>query len=316
MSDPLNYVTKLSPELLRKVHELWQEDDRLRAQFVRLVRDWLKQQPHLHCRTDAHFILCYARGCKYSLEKIKRKLDLTLTMRTALPEFFSGWDPKRPELQAALKLGASLPLPGYDALGRKVIVSRPCCFDPYVIKPEDVEKVNYMVGEIMNEEDEQFFVNGMVGVIDMAGFNLGHLTQRPMTMIKKQTQYFQEAMPWSPKCMLFINTASSFSAAFSVLQATLNDKMKGRLQVLGSSKDDMEVLYKTVPKAMLPKDYGGEGASMAELAAEWKTKVEGRRQWLMEQEKYRADESKRPGKPKTSRELFGIEGSFRQLSVD
>jgi len=51
MSDPLNYVTKLSPELLRKVHELWQEDDRLRAQFVRLVRDWLKQQPHLHCRT-------------------------------------------------------------------------------------------------------------------------------------------------------------------------------------------------------------------------------------------------------------------------
>ena len=36
-------------------------------------------------------------------------------------------------------------------------------------------------------------------------------------------------MPWSPKCMLFINTASSFSAAFSVLQATLNDKMKGRV---------------------------------------------------------------------------------------
>ncbi len=58
---------------------------------------------------DANFILCYARGCKYSLEKIKRKLDLTLTMRTALPEFFSGWDPKRPELQAALKLGYLLP---------------------------------------------------------------------------------------------------------------------------------------------------------------------------------------------------------------
>ncbi len=93
---------------------------------------------------------------------------------------------------------ASLPLPGYDALGRKVIVSRPCCFDPYVIKPEDVEKVNYMVGEIMNEEDEQFFVNGMVGVIDMAGFNLGHLTQRPMTMIKKQTQYFQVSTPSLP----------------------------------------------------------------------------------------------------------------------
>jgi len=29
-----------------------------------------------------------------------------------------------------------------------------------------------------------------------------------------------------------------------------------------------------------------------------------------------ADESKRTGRPKTSRELFGILGSFRKLNVD
>jgi hypothetical protein len=54
---------------------------------------------------DAKFLLRYLRGCKYSMEKTKTKLDLTLTLRSALPEFFSGWDPLSAENQAALSHG-------------------------------------------------------------------------------------------------------------------------------------------------------------------------------------------------------------------
>ena len=50
-------------------------------------------------------LLKYLRGCKYSLEKTKKKLEMTLTMRTLLPEFFSGWDPMLPEIQEALSVG-------------------------------------------------------------------------------------------------------------------------------------------------------------------------------------------------------------------
>lgn len=49
----------------------------------------------------------------------------------------------------------------------------------------------------------------------------------------------------------------------------------------------------------------------------WKNKVEANRDLLLREEKTnKADESKRAGRPKTSRELFGIEGSFRKLNVD
>lgn len=54
---------------------------------------------------DAVFLLNYLRGCKYSLEKAKQKIDLAFTLRNALPEFFSGWDPMLPDIQEALKLG-------------------------------------------------------------------------------------------------------------------------------------------------------------------------------------------------------------------
>ena len=93
---------------------------------------------------------------------------------------------------------------------------------------------------------------------------------------------------------------------------------------------------------MLPKELGGEGMSYDELTgnkvalfhrfsmafeftfvcnclkwtAFWKKKAENNRQWLMEREQMKSDEKKRPGRPKTSEEMFGIEGSFRKLNVD
>jgi hypothetical protein len=86
-----------------------------------------------------------------------------LTLRTALPEFFDGWDPMSPENQAILSLGwfwfcvlvserqtfqilksnlifffswnrGFLPLPGYDHLGRKVIFGRIGAIDPNIFK--------------------------------------------------------------------------------------------------------------------------------------------------------------------------------------
>ena len=38
--------------------------------------------------------------------------------------------------------------------------------------------------------------------------------------------------------------------------------------------------------------------------------------WFKEQEGIKADESKRPGKPTNYEDLFGLDGSFRQLTID
>jgi len=188
-------ISKLDAPAIKRVTDALGEDDSRRKHTIRTIREWLQKQPHLcHCEMEDRNILAFARGCKYSIEKTKRKLDLMLTMRSALPEFFSGCDPYRPEVQALLKVGSMLPLLDYDHMGRKVIIMRPGCFDPYLHKPEDVEKVNFMVSDVMGLDEEQMFLTGIVIIVDLEGYSLSHVTQRPLAVTKKHMHYLQVTM--------------------------------------------------------------------------------------------------------------------------
>jgi len=51
---------------------------------------------------DDQRIMTFLRGCKFSLEKTKRKLDMYFTMRAAVPEFFNDRDVTIPEIKGIL----------------------------------------------------------------------------------------------------------------------------------------------------------------------------------------------------------------------
>lgn len=67
---------------------------------------------------------------------------------------------------------------------------------------------------------------------------------------------------------------------------------------------------------MLPTEYGGEAGSIQTISDNLKTKLLDRRDWFIEDELYKTNEAKRPGKPKNAEALFGTVGSFRSLDID
>jgi hypothetical protein len=48
----------------------------------------------------------------------------------------------------------------------------------------------------------------------------------------------------------------------------------------------------------------------------WIKKIEAYNDWYVSDDGFGVDEKKRPGKPKTQEDLFGVEGSFRKLEID
>ena len=92
------------------------------------------------------------------------------------------------------------------------------------------------------------------------------------------------------------------------------EKMKKRNHI--HKEGDFSAMQEELGLEVLPREYGGTNSSLAELTEFWAGEMESRRDWLMDQPRYKTDEARRPGKPKSHSDIFGIEGSFRKLEID
>ena len=56
-----------------------------------------------------------------------------------------------------------------------------------------------MISEVMSMLDETMFITGIVMIIDLEGFTLGHLMHRPLAIIKKYMRFNQ--VSWRLSCL-------------------------------------------------------------------------------------------------------------------
>jgi len=285
------------------------------AQDLEIIKKWIKKSPHLHSiKQDDEFLKMFLRGCKFSLEKTKEKLDFFFTVRGNLPTWFDNWDPRLPEIRNIIKAGIYIPLPGYDKHGRKVIVMRGGLSDPNTMKKEDEFKASGMLMESALNGDKQAVIRGIVLLQDLEGMTLSHALAVSPAVMKKAMTVWQDAYPSRPKALHFLNMPSAMESVFKMAQGFQNEKMRARNHV--HPVGDYSKVQEDLGLEVLPTDFGGTNASLSELRDYWIDQMERNRDWLMEQSKYKTDESKRPGKPKSHADLFGIEGSFRKLEID
>ncbi|KAB7496403.1 SEC14-like protein 2 [Armadillidium nasatum] len=174
-------------------------------------------------------------------------------------------------------------------------------------------KWSNIILDLLIEEDLQQSVIGVAVLLDFQDFTPNYLLQTTPFLLKKIFTVWQEAYPMRLKAFHYINTPPAFQVILNLAKATLKEKLKQRLYVHANY---MESLFSHIAKNNLPKEYGGDNGNLKEITENWHKKVNEKRNWLLEDEKYIVDESKRSGKPRTSSDLFGIEGSFRKLNID
>lgn len=278
---------------------------------VALIREWLQTQPHLPKDMDDGRLRTFLRGCKFSLEKVKRKLDMYYTMRNAVPEFFSDRDIAKDNLSIVLDYVHCPTLPGLTPNGRRITFIRAidCDFQPHQVN--DAMKVALMIGDVRLLE-ESVGIAGDIFILDAAVATPTNFAKFSPSVVKKFLIAVQEAYPVKVKEVHVINVSPVIDTIMNFVKPFVSEKIRNRI----TFHSNVESLYKVIPKELLPNEYGGSIGSITELNQQWKQKLAEYTPWFKEQENSKADESLRPGAPKTQDDLFGVEGTFRQLNID
>ncbi|XP_061385961.1 retinol-binding protein pinta-like [Danaus plexippus] len=304
----------LRPALQEKaIREVFEKPDRITSD-IKTLREWLEKQPHLQAVNPSdQWLLSFLRGNKFSLEKTKEKLDMYYALKNIVPEIFKYRDPFDPKIQEILKLGPYLPLTSLTSDdGQRFCVTRFGLHDPNKIHIFDILKVIIMIIEILMFEDDNFIISGESLFIDLKDVSLITFSQWTPNVAKKILVCVEKALPVRMKSCHLLNIPPGFDTAFAIFRAFVSEKLKNRVHVY---KKNYEEIFNTIPKNILPKELDGETGTLQEIADYWKAKVESYRDWFLNEEEC-SDESLRPGKPRSSSSIFGVEGSFRQLDVD
>ncbi|XP_018328062.1 alpha-tocopherol transfer protein-like [Agrilus planipennis] len=292
------------------VAEEYKKNKELTKEDIRRVEEWLEKQPHLPKMEELEIIL-FLHSCSYSVEFTKTTIDTYFTMKTHAPEFFTNRSPDLPSVKQLLNVGLYVTLPkptpeGYRVLFAKLMDSDP---DNYIFsdacKGFDMSTMLHLIQEGTD--------NGQIILFDMKGLTFGHVTKLGIVTMKKMLYYLQDALPVRLKGLHFINVVPFMDKIMALMRPFMRKEL---LSVFHLHTNGMESLYNFVPQECLPKDYGGTAASLTELHEQVKKNINENANYFVEDEKRNADESRRPGRPKVSGEIFGVDGTFRKLELD
>ncbi|XP_023159919.2 alpha-tocopherol transfer protein isoform X2 [Drosophila hydei] len=296
---------------LKAQQELGEVPERV-PEDIETMRIWISKQPHLKAREDAQFLVAFLRGCKYSLEKTKLKLDNFYAMRGAVPELYKNrfvGEKQLSILKTACLLRLSQPL---QVDGPRIHISRYAQYDSSKYSIAEVMQVNTMLGEIQIREDDNAMVSGFVEIIDMKGVTAGHMFQFDPVLIKKLAVLGDKALPYRPKGFHFINAPTIAEKAMSIAKSLMSDKIRKRFHI----HSKLDSLYKYVPKEYLPIEYGGTNGNIQDIVDTWTKKLLEYTEFFQQDVNYGTNEKLRSGQPINAETLFGIEGSFRKLDID
>ncbi|XP_039752305.1 clavesin-1-like [Pararge aegeria] len=278
---------------------------------IQKLREWVKIQPHLPTKylTDLDLIITY-HCCDNSAEVTKQVLDLHYTLRTLFTELFKDRSPDQ-RIINTMNTTLFAPLPTPTVNGYRAIY---CCLlkaDARLFNFSDIIRTIMMVIDLWQLAEGTW--PGFVIIIDMHLATLAHISKLDLMTLRHTLYFLQECMLVKLKEVHFINAPSFMDKLMMLLKPFMK---KALMDIIRIHETDSQALYKYIPKKAFPKDLGGEYKTRTELRDELIRWVGENKQYYIEENKRRVDESLRPGGKKSVEDLFGIQGSFKKLDID
>ncbi|XP_045461023.1 clavesin-1-like [Harmonia axyridis] len=285
------------------------ENEDLKKEDVKILKEWCDSQPHLPKMTEQE-VIWFLQSCYYSNERAKIAIDNYFTMKTLSAEIFKKRDFNSPVFQANLKLGS------FSILPKKTHEGYTVCFFKFL----DSNAENFSLCEFMKIFDMvvllDIYLNGtqkgLRYCFDVKNISLGHVAKLSLVTLKKFFLYLQEGMPIRLKGLHYINANPILDKALILVKPFLKKEVLAMLTIHPSLDENMK---KYIPLECFPSDYGGKCDTSSSLYEQTKKALFENEEFFEHQDKQLVDESKRSGKPKNASDIFGVEGTFKKLDL-
>lgn len=284
--------------------------------YVKMLKQWLHKQPHLPHINDDRRLERVILQCKGRMEIAKSVLDMYFTLRAKIPEVLSNRDPYAPWFKDVTDSMLVITLPNLTEDFCRVTIVAALNPPPDLKKfnLEDVMKLAFMIQDIRMAEDVRV---ADIIICDVQKGTPAHAAKFTLPFFKKLMICALRGYKARVKTVHLLNVSQFMDAVLKVGKAAVKQKHRDRLIVHRDAYlQGYDSLHEYIPPKILPKEYGGEAGSILDMWAEWKEKIYSYREWFLNEGALTSDESKRPEKTIDTGELFGFEGSFRQLNLD
>lgn len=224
------YSCNLSNRERQLAKELLNEDDAVREQGLRDIRDWIAKHPHIRkCRTDPLFLLRFLRAKKFNLTEACETLERYLSMREVFKVWFENLDPEDKYMKQLLATEGALPL-GVDKRGRMVALVKVRNFEATKYTSHHLGRFTHMSMEAFHD-DERVQIGGGVAIVDCEEATMAHFTLFKLADIRNFMDCIKQALPVRVQEVHLIGLPRIGAAIGDIILKLASAEMKRRINV-------------------------------------------------------------------------------------
>lgn len=120
-----------------------------------------------------------------------------------------------------------------------------------------------MILDVALRDHESVTIYGVTSILDLDNITYEHVLQLPPNVIRNLVHAWQGCYPVRIYSLDFINAHRFVNTVLNIFRSFMNTKLKQRVHV--HSRDKLK-LNETLPKNILPKEYGGTNGTVKELS--------------------------------------------------
>ncbi|GAB6032889.1 hypothetical protein CHUAL_012087 [Chamberlinius hualienensis] len=228
-------------------------------EYINNIRNWILTDAKFFGRTDDEFVLKFLYGCKFDLERTKRKMTMYYETRRKVSKWWAKRDLNDERMLSIAKLKITTVLKGKDLKQPGIVISRTSHIGPNLSNFDVYAAMHSLILE-MALIRENCQLNGIIWIIDFEKFPTWLFIRLLSPLVAKDCiTSFYLSMPVRIQDVHVINANFISYTLWRLIHTFLTQKMRKRVHFYGS---DWSRLKDSVPIELLPEEYGGHAGPM------------------------------------------------------